>query len=355
MATSLRYLNLIRKARLADSFTNLEFKIMQKRQLGSTDLSLTTIGVGTWAIGGKNWLYGWGDQATDESIAGMKRAIELGVNWIDTAPIYGLGESERVVGKFLADLPTGERPLVATKFGRVENPDKTIGGNLQPSNVVAESEASLKNLGVECIDLLQMHWPDPEGDIELGWEAAAKLVKQGKVRHIGVSNQTVAQMERLINIHPIASLQPPYNMFQKAIEDSTLDFCDKNRIGVVAYSPMAKGLLTGSFSTSRAASLPDDDHRSRDPKFASPQLEINLEFVDSIRPIAESNNRPLAQLAIAWCLRRPELTSAIVGIRRPAQIEQTVAASDWSLTDDEIAIVDEALGIREQKLASLKD
>ena len=328
---------------------------MNKRRLGATELSLTTIGVGTWAIGGKDWLYGWGDQKTDETIAAMRRAIELGVNWIDTAPIYGLGESERVVGKLLADIPAVERPFVATKFGRIENPDKTIGGDLQPANVVAECESSLKNLGVECIDLLQMHWPDPDSDIEMGWEAASKLVKQGKVRFIGVSNHSVSQMQRLQGIHPIASLQPPYSMLQREIENSSLAYCKENSIGIVCYSPMAKGLLTGAFSKVRANGLPTDDHRSRDPKFSPPQRDINLEFVESLRPIAESNKRPLAQLAIAWCLRHPEVTSAIVGIRRPDQIEQTVAASDWDLTKEEIGITDEAIKNRERRLASLTD
>ncbi len=325
---------------------------MNRRQLGNTGLSLTTIGIGTWAIGGGGWLFGWGEQAEDQSLAAMRRAIELGINWIDTAPIYGLGNSERVVGKFLKEFKDSDRPLVATKFGRFEKSDKTIGGRLKREAVVAECESSLRNLGVDCIDLYQMHWPDPEQDIEEGWQACVDLVSQGKVRHIGVSNQNVDQMERLMSIHPIASLQPPYNMLQREIEETTLPFCASNNIGVVCYSPMGKGLLTGTFDEQRVARLPDNDHRSRDPKFQRTQLEINLNFVDTIRKIADDHHRPVAQLAIAWCLRRAEVTSAIVGIRRPDQIESLAAAADWQLTEPEWGIVRSAMIERDGQLAS---
>ena len=218
---------------------------MIRRRLGRTDLELTTIGVGTWAIGGGDWLFGWGAQEEEQSLAAMRRAIELSVNWIDTAPIYGLGQAERVVGKFLQEFKESERPLIATKFGRFEKKDKTIGGRLKREAVVAECESSLKNLGVECIDLYQMHWPDPDEDIEEGWMACIDLVKQGKVRYIGVSNQNVSQMKRLTPIYPIASLQPPYSLLQRGIEDESLAYCASNSIGVVCYSPMGKGLLTG--------------------------------------------------------------------------------------------------------------
>ena len=326
---------------------------MRTKQLGTTSLEITTIGIGTWAIGGGDWQFGWGDQDRDAAIAGVRRGLELGANWIDTAAVYGAGASEKLVGEAIKDIPLADRPLIATKCGRVSNPDGTISACLTRESVLAECEGSLRDLGVDCIDLYQMHWPEPDEEIEEGWQACADLVKQGKVRFIGVSNHNVQQMQRLQNIHPITSLQPPYNMFNRAIETDILPFCKDNNISVVCYSPMAKGLLTGAFNAERAASLSEKDHRSRDPKFSSPQLEVNLEFVDAIRKIADEAGRPLAQLSLAWVLRRPEVTSAIVGVRKPDQIEQTAPAGDWELNDVEIAAIELALQNRDDKLVEL--
>ena len=326
---------------------------MQTRRLGNTQLELTTIGIGTWAIGGGDWSFGWGDQDEKEAVAGIHKGIELGVNWIDTAAIYGDGASEVLVGKALREMPGSERPLVATKCGRIMQEDATVKGCLKKESVVRECEASLQRLGVECIDLYQIHWPDPDEDIEEAWSAMVEMKKEGKVREIGVSNHGVKQMERLRPIHPIASLQPPYSMLNREVEEDHLPYCGESGIGVICYSPMGKGLLTGAFSRERAEALSDKDHRSRDPKFSPPQLDCNLEVVEAIRPLAEESGRPMAQLPLAWVLRRPEVTSAIVGVRKPSQIEQTVGGGDWNLTQEELDVVEGALSLREEKLAQL--
>jgi aryl-alcohol dehydrogenase-like predicted oxidoreductase len=323
---------------------------MRTRQLGDTDLQLTTIGLGTWAIGGGDWKFGWGDQNENDAVAAIVRSVELGVNWIDTAAVYGNGRSEELVARALVELGPERRPIVATKCGRVIQEDGSISGIIKRESVIAECEASLRRLGVETIDLYQMHWPQPDEDIEEAWQTMLDLKQQGKVRHIGVSNHSAAQMERLRAISPIVSLQPPYSMLNRGIEEEILPYCGRNQISVVCYSPMGKGLLTGAFTTERAASLSDGDHRSKDPKFREPQLAINLALVDGLRPIAQRNGRTLAQLSIAWVLRRDEVTSAIVGARRPEQIEQTVAAGDWELTDEEIAKIDELLSRRDAAL-----
>ncbi|MEC9092576.1 MAG: aldo/keto reductase, partial [Planctomycetota bacterium] len=228
--------------------------------------------------------------------------------------------------------------------------DGSVFGRIKRKSVIEECEASLKRLDVEAIDLYQMHWPDPDEDIEECWRAMVELKEQGKVREIGVSNHNVPQMSRLNEIHPVASLQPPYNLLNRNIEEEILPYCGEQQVGVICYSPMGKGLLTGGFSQERAEALDETDHRSRDPKFSFPQLQINLDFVEQIRPIADDNNRPLAQLSIAWTLRRSELTSAIVGVRKPSQIEQTAAAADWELGEDEIKTIELALQTRDQRL-----
>lgn len=323
---------------------------MQKRQLGNSSLELTALGIGTWAIGGGDWNFGWGAQDQQVAIDGVIRGLEMGINWIDTAAVYGAGASEELVGKALS-LWTGQRPWVATKCGRINRDDGSVFARIKRESVIAECEASLRRLNVETIDLYQVHWPDPDEDIEECWETLAELKKQGKVREVGVSNHNVAQLKRLNAIHPIASLQPPYNMLNRGIESEILPYCEAESIGIICYSPMGKGLLTGGFSKERAANLDETDHRSRDPKFSSPQLEINLDFVERIRPIAESHDRPLAQLSIAWTLRHRALTSAIVGVRNPGQIEQTAAAADWVLSPEEIDRIEAAFSQREQELA----
>jgi aryl-alcohol dehydrogenase-like predicted oxidoreductase len=302
---------------------------MQTRRLGTTDLELTVIGFGSWAIGGGDWKFGWGDQDDREAIDAIKTAVDMGINWIDTAAVYGGGKSEELVGIALKEMGSAKRPIVATKCGRVMRDRDTIDKVLKRESVIAECEASLHRLGIDCIDLYQLHWPEPDEDIEEGWSALVELKKQGKVREIGVSNHSVAQMKRLQAIHPIASSQPPYSLIVPQTEEEILPYCGENKIGVVVYSPMYKGLLSGKFSKERAMSLGEADHRSRDPNFQPPKLDKHLSLVESLKPIAARHGRTVAELAIAWVLRRPEVTSAIVGSRRPSQVAETIRAATW--------------------------
>ena len=314
---------------------------MQTRKLGWTDLRFTTMGLGAWAMGGAGWRFGWGPQDDADSIATLKRAVDLGINWVDTAAIYGLGHSEEVVGRALREM--SRKPIVATKCSRRWDDTGTPYGNLKKASLHAECEASLKRLGVDAIDLYQIHWPDPDADIEEGWGTMADLVKEGKLRYIGVCNFNVEQLKRIAPIHPIASLQPPYSMLVRGVEDGLLQYCARNHIGVVAYSPMQKGLLTGKVTRAWVDSLPEDDHRRRDAMFQEPQLSANLKLVGGLQAIAQRNGRTAAQLAIAWVLRRPEVTAAIVGARRPAQIEETAPAGDWALSAEDIHDIDTLL------------
>lgn len=323
---------------------------MQYRTLGNSGLNISVIGLGTWAIGGGDWKFGWGDQDENAAIAAIRKAIDLGINWIDTAAIYGEGRSEILVAKALKDVPANDRPIVATKCGRVALGNGEIGKCLRRASVIAECEASLKRLNVDCIDWYQMHWPEPDEEIEEGWATLVELKQQGKVRHIGVSNHSVAQMLRLQKLHLIASLQPPYSMIARDVEEEILPFCGQQNIGVVCYSPMGKGLLTGSFTAERAAALSEKDHRSRDPRFQSPQLEINLEFVAQLEAIASSHGWTIPDVAIAWTLRRPEVTSAIVGARSPEQIQQTAKAGDRVLDSTSIAAIEKSLQVRDARL-----
>ena len=315
---------------------------MQRRRLGNTELDFTTIGLGTWAIGGGDWKFGWGPQDPNEAIDGLLAGLELGINWIDTAPVYGDGASERLVGQVLQQV-TRENVLIATKCSRKVLPDGSVHGILDAESVKAECEQSLKRLGVDVIDLYQMHWPEPDPQIEEGWEAMINLKKEGKVREIGVSNFDVSQMERLEKMHPVASLQPPYNMFQRDAEGALFSYCASHCIGIVCYSPLAKGLLSGAMTRARAAAFESSDHRSRDPRFASPQLEANLQIVDQLQAIAKNYSRSVGELAIAWTLYRTEVTAAIVGVRNRAQIQGTHAAADWQLPNEEIAQIEQIL------------
>ena len=320
---------------------------MQTRKLGWTDLNLTTIGYGSWALGGGDWVWSWGPQDDQASVATILRAIELGINWIDSAAVYGLGHSEEVVGQALKKLP--RRPILATKCSLVWDSSRNVSPRLKKESVRAEIEGSLRRLGVDEIDLYQIHWPNPETDIEEGWSAMADLVKEGKVRYIGVSNFSVEQMKRIQPIHRIASLQPPYSMLKREVETDLLGYCAANQIGVVAYSPMQKGLLTGKIQE-RLGDLAADDHRLQDPDFNDPLLKIHLELVERLRPIAARHNKTVSQLAIAWVLRRPEITSAIVGARKPAQIEETVATGDWTLAEEDIRLITKLLADHDQAL-----
>ena len=321
--------------------------IVQRRQLGYTDLQLTTVGLGTWAMGGP-WQFGWGPQDDNEAIAAILEAIERGINWLDTAPVYGLGHSEELVGKALKQ--TSEKPLIATKCGLLWNDRREKVSCLKSQSIRQECHASLKRLGVEVIDLYQIHWPEPAEDVEQAWEEMAKLAEEGKVRYTGVSNFNVEQIEHIQKIAPVASLQPPYNMLHREVEDELLGCCAENKIGVVVYSPMCRGLLTGKFSQERLAGLPLDDHRRRNPDFHDPQFTATLQLVDQLRPIAERNGKTLAQLAISWVLRRSEVTAAIVGARRPDQIAETSAASDWDLSDKDIEGIEQLLAERQKKV-----
>ena len=320
---------------------------MQTRKLGWTDLNLTTIGYGSWALGGGDWLWSWGPQDDQVSVATILRAMELGVNWIDTAAVYGLGHSEEVVGMALKKL--AHRPILATKCSLVWDAAKNVTGRLKKESVRAEIDASLRRLGVNEIDLYQMHWPNPDTDIEEGWSAMADLVKEGKVRYIGVSNFNLEQLKRVQPIHRVASLQPPYSMLKRDIESDLLGYCAANQIGVVVYSPLQKGLLTGNF-LDRLGHLTTDDHRLNDPDFQDPRLKVHLDLVEHLRPIAAKHGMSVAQLAIAWVLRRPEVTSAIVGARKPSQIEETVVAGEWVLTEEDNQLLHELLVDHDRKL-----
>ncbi|MBM4027385.1 MAG: aldo/keto reductase [Planctomycetes bacterium] len=321
---------------------------MQTRQLGSTDLVLTTVGLGTWAMGGP-WEYGWGPQDDGEAVAAILAALEAGINWIDTAPAYGLGHSEELVGQALRQ--TRHRPIIATKCGILWNERKEKVVHLKRDSIRRECHASLQRLGVERIDLYQMHWPDPPQDIEEAWEEMARLADEGKVRYLGACNFTVEQIERVGRIYPVASLQPPYSMLRRDVEKELLGYCAAHTIGVVAYSPMQRGLLTGKFSHARLAALAPDDHRLRAPEFQEPAFSAALELVEGLKKTAERHGRTVAQLAVSWVLRRPEVTAAIVGARRPSQIAETVGAADWNLSRQDIDEIETLLAQREKKLA----
>ena len=321
---------------------------MQKRKLGHTDMELTTVGLGTWAIGGP-WQFGWGPQDDDEARAAIAAALEHGINWIDTAPAYGLGHSEELVGQVLRR--TKHKPYIATKCGLLWNDRKEKVTCLDPDSIRRECHASLERLGIETIDLYQMHWPDPEEGIEAAWEEMARLLDEGKVRYIGVCNYRVAQLERISKIRPPVSLQPPYSMLRREVEDELLAYGAQHDMGILAYSPMQRGLLTGKFSHERFAGLAADDHRRRQPDFQEPQFSATLELVEPLQKIARRQGRTCAQLAVSWVLRRREVTAAIVGARRPSQIVETVHASDWNLSDEEIEAIEQLLAEREKKLA----
>lgn len=323
---------------------------MQYRQAGTDGPQLSVIGLGTWAIGGGDWKFGWGDQDESAALGAISAAVEQGINWIDTAAIYGEGRSEELVGRAVRELPLADRPLLATKCGRIALGNGEIGQSLRRDSVIAECEASLRRLQVEQIDLYQMHWPQPDEEIEEGWQTLVDLKAQGKVRWIGVSNHSVSQMQRLEQIQKIQTLQPPYSMIARECEEEILAYCGGRGTGVICYSPMGKGLLTGAFTKQRAESLTEKDHRSRDPRFQSPQLEINLEFVAELQRIADGLGWSMTDLAIAWTLRRPELTSAIVGARSPEQIRQTAAAGDRNMGVAAETAVEAALTQRLERL-----
>lgn len=317
---------------------------MERKRLGWTDLDLTRIGLGTWAMGGGGWAWGWGAQDDERSIETIHAALDLGINWIDTAAVYGLGHSEEVVGRAIAGL--SERPIIATKCGQVWGEDRHIYRSLKAESVIGEAEDSLRRLGVETIDLYQIHWPDPRDQIEEGWQAIVSLIQAGKIRYGGVSNFNPELMRRLQPHGRIASLQPPYSMLRRGVENETLGFCAQEAIGVIVYSPMERGLLTGKVTPEWVASLPEDDHRRTGHQFNSPELEANMSLAQGLSDLAAQSRHTAAQLAIAWTLARPEVTAAIVGARRPDQIGNTAPAAEWALDQATMAAIDSLLQAR---------
>lgn len=313
---------------------------MQTRQLGNSDLHITPIGFGAWAIGGGGWAFAWGAQDDAESAAAIHEALDLGINWIDTAPVYGLGHSEEVVGRTLRDV--SKKPFVFTKCGRVWDENRQIGKRLKKASVRAECEASLSRLQLDVIDLYQMHWPEPDEDIEEGFAEMVQLQKEGKVRWLGVSNCSVAQMQRLGALGTITSLQPPYHMLRRDIEPEILPYAQQHHIGVIGYSPMASGLLSGAMTRQRIAAMPDDDWRkSKNPFYQEPGLTRNLHLVDLLREIGAKHGRSPGEVAIAWTLRRSEVTAAIVGARKPGQVKGIIGAAEWRLTAAEIERIEQ--------------
>jgi aryl-alcohol dehydrogenase-like predicted oxidoreductase len=310
---------------------------METRKLGNSDLQITPIGFGAWAIGGSGWQFAWGSQDDNDSIAAIHRSLELGVNWIDTAAVYGLGHSEEVVGRALKTWP-GARPYVFTKCGRHWDAQGNVGVNLSAESIRREVEDSLRRLSVDVIDLYQIHWPpDPDSaELEEGWSTLASLQRQGKVRWIGVSNFNVQQLRRAQALAPVTSLQPRYSLVHREVEDQVLPYCLREGIGVIVYSPMASGLLTGAMTRERAAKLPKDDWRKNHPDFTEPALSRNLALVERLREIARRHNRSAGEVAIAWTLHNPAVTGAIVGARNAHQAQGVMRAADLRLTDVEV-------------------
>lgn len=314
---------------------------MQTRTLGNSDLKITPIGIGAWAMGGSGWAFAWGPQDDKESIDAIHAALDMGINWIDTAAVYGLGHSEEVVAEAVKGRQN--KPYIFTKCERRWDANRQIYKSLKAASIREECEASLRRLNVDTIDLYQIHWPEPEEDIEEGWTELAKLKTEGKVRYIGVSNFNVAQMKRAAAIVPITSLQPPYNLLTRDIEAEILPYVAANNIGILAYSPMKSGLLTGKMTRERVAALPEDDFRKRAVAFQEPQLSKNLATVEVLKEVASRNGVSPGEAAIAWVLRRPEVTAAIVGMRSPAQAEGVKKSADFRLSTQDIAALEASL------------
>lgn len=313
---------------------------MQKRQLGKTDIQITPIGFGAWAIGGGDWSFGWGNQEDKNSLAAIKHALDMGINWIDTAAVYGLGHSEEIVGEAIKDR---ERPYIFTKCSLVWGEDRKQYNSLKADSIQRECEASLKRLGVDYIDLYQIHWPNPDQDIEEGWGKMADLKKQGKVRAIGVSNFNVEQMQRAQKIAPIDSLQPPYSLVHPDVQNEILPFCEQNNIGVIVYSPMQSGLLTGTMTKRRVQGMPDNDWRKENPDFQGERLERNLKLADLLNDVGFPHNVPPGVVAIAWTLSNPAVTAAIVGGRSPYQVDDILPAAEFRLSQSELGDIEKFL------------
>jgi aryl-alcohol dehydrogenase-like predicted oxidoreductase len=311
---------------------------LKTTQLGQTDLEITRVGFGAWAIGGGGWEFGWGPQQDEESIGAIHRALELGVNWIDTAAAYGFGRSEEIVGRALRGV--SERPYVFTKCSLLDDGTRHVRHVLKRDSVLREAEASLERLGLDAIDLYQIHWPNPEQDIEEGWSALAELKEQGLVRHIGVSNFSAAQLRRIGAIAPVETLQPRYSLIDRGAEQSVLPYAEREGIGVIVYSPMGSGLLTGGITRERIAAMPADDWRKTDPRFTEPQLSRHLALAARLRTVADRHDTTPGAVAVAWTLRNPAVDAAITGFRRVAQVDPILAAANLELTDTDIAEIE---------------
>jgi aryl-alcohol dehydrogenase-like predicted oxidoreductase len=309
---------------------------MQTKQLGNSDMQITRLGVGAWAMGGGDWAFAWGPQDDGDSIAAIRAAVEAGINWVDTAAVYGLGHSEEVVANALEGL--NPRPYVFTKCARIWGEDRKIGKSLKADSIRRECEASLRRLKVERIDLYQVHWPEPDEDVEEGWSTLAKLKEEGKVRWIGVSNFNAAQIARAEAIAPITSVQPPYSLLAREIEAEVLPYCAAHGIGTLIYSPMKSGLLSGGMTRERIAAMPADDFRPRTPHFQEPLLTRNLALVEIMRGIgARHNGASPGEVAIAWGLKNPAVTAAIVGLRSARQLKGVIGAAAIALTAADVA------------------
>ena len=322
---------------------------MQTRQLGRTDLRITPVGFGAWAIGGE-WRFGWGPQDDADSIAAIRQAVSRGVNWVDTAPAYGLGHSEEVVARALADIPRSERPYVFTKCSLVWGEDRVVSHDVSGPSIRREVEQSLARLQVDVIDLYQIHWPrwpsspaPAPGSVAEAWQTLVDLKAEGKVRHIGVSNFTIDDLETAERIGPVGSLQPPYSMLRRAIEADVLPWCEDHNVGVICYSPMQSGLLTGAMTRERIGTLAASDWRRNNKEFQEPRLSANLALVEVLRSIGARHGRSPGEVAIAWTLRLPVITGAIVGGRSATQVDGVVGAADFRLSVDEIAEIERAL------------
>jgi aryl-alcohol dehydrogenase-like predicted oxidoreductase len=324
---------------------------METRKLGNSDLQITLVGFGAWAIGGSGWDFAWGHQEDEDSIAAIHRSLELGVNWIDTAAVYGVGHSEEVVSQSLKNW-RGPKPYIFTKCVLRWDAQGHVSQNHAAASIRQECEDSLRRLQIEIIDLYQMHWPPADNGpgLEEAWQTMAALQKEGKVRWIGVSNFNVAQIQRAQAIAPITSLQPPYSVIRRAVDQETLPYCKEQGIGVISYAPMASGLLTGAMTRERAAALPADDFRSRNPEFREPRLSKNIELVERLRKVGARHGRNPGEVAIAWVLSNPAVTGAIVGARNAKQVEGIMRAGELKLTREEIAEVEGAAAVATAKV-----
>ena len=322
---------------------------MTLRRLGQSDLKITPIGIGAWAIGGGSWEFAWGPQDDEESIAAIRAGLDRDINWIDTAAVYGLGHSETIVGRAVKGLR--QRPYIFTKCSLVWDDSGNVSHSLKSASIRREAEASLMRLGLDAIDLYQIHWPawrggpesDSPGSIEETVGALALLQREGKIRNIGLSNFNAKQMQRALNVAPITSLQPPYSLLARDVESSILPFAREHQIGVIVYSPMASGLLTGAMTRERIAALPEDDWRKRNPNFQEPFLSRNLRLVETLRAIAKRRNATPGEVAIAWTLRNPAVTGAIVGIRSEQQVSGIAGAADLELNADDMLEIEQGL------------